>query len=156
MGDVLRKRLRQTTFESPYQEAILSVLVAANSLNEHIDKACDEYGISRQQYNILRILRGSQGSGYQCGDIACRMLDRAPDITRRIDNLEKLGLVERSRSDEDRRVVITTITPRGLELLENLVPHLKEFENLMATRLTKQDCKTLVELCERLIAVDES
>src|SRR4051812_34311289 len=103
MGDALKKRLKQTKFESPYQEVFLSLMVAANVLNEHSDKAVAEFGISRQQYNILRILKGAKGGGYQCGDIACRMFDRAPDITRRIDALEKEGLVERSRSSEDRR-----------------------------------------------------
>lgn len=151
MGDILKTRLRQTKFESPYQEAVLAVLVAANTLNEQFDRSCAAIGISRQQYNILRILKGAHGEGYQCGDIASRMLDRAPDITRRIDGLEKLGLVERTRSDEDRRVVITRITQKGLDLLENVQPDMKEFHAHLSKRLSKQECQTLVSLCEKMI-----
>jgi DNA-binding MarR family transcriptional regulator len=150
MGEPLKKRLKQSKFESPYQEAILSLIVASNALNEQFDKAASEFGISRQQYNILRILKGAKGGGYQCGDIAGRMLDRAPDITRRIDALEKQGLVERTRSDEDRRVVITRITDKGLVLLERMGERMEEFNTFVKGRLTKQECQELTALCEKL------
>ncbi len=155
MGEILQKRLRQTKFESPYQEALLSIVVAANTMNEQVDHACAEFGISRQQYNILRILKGAHGDGYQCSEIASRMLDRAPDITRRIDGLEKMGLVDRMRSTEDRRVVITRITQKGLEMLESLQSPIRDFNAVLAKRLTKQECLQLVELCEKLIDLGE-
>jgi DNA-binding MarR family transcriptional regulator len=150
MGDALKKRLRQSKFENPYQETILSLMVASTALNEHIDKAVAEFGLSRQQYNILRILKGAKGDGYQCGDIANRMVDRAPDITRRIDALEKQGLVDRARSSEDRRVVITRITEKGLALLEKMSPAMEEFNTYLRARLTKQECQELTALCEKI------
>ncbi|HVZ40509.1 MAG TPA: MarR family transcriptional regulator [Candidatus Kapabacteria bacterium] len=155
MGETLKKRLRQSKFESPYQEAILAVLVAASTLNEQLDRACSEFDISRQQYNILRILKGARGGGYQCGDIASRMLDRAPDITRRIDGLAKLGLVERERSEDDRRVVITQITPKGLDLLDKLQVTLNVWYNDLRKKLSTQECRALAELCEKLIDSEE-
>jgi len=154
MGDALKKRLRQSKFDSPYQEALLSVIVASNTLNEHFDKAVAEFGISRQQYNILRILKGAKGDGHQCGDIANRMLDRAPDITRRIDALEKQGLVERTRSSEDRRVVITRITEKGLALLDAIAPTVENTNAYIRGRLTKQECQELTALCEKIFDCD--
>jgi DNA-binding MarR family transcriptional regulator len=151
MGEVLKQRLRQSKFEHPQQEAVLSLLVAANAINERLDRICGEFDISRQQYNILRILKGAKGEGYQCGDIAGRMLDRAPDITRRIDNLEKQGFAERTRSDVDRRVVITRITDKGLELLDRMNDRIQEFHDIIRQRLTKQECADLTALCEKLI-----
>jgi DNA-binding MarR family transcriptional regulator len=154
MGEILKKRLRQSKFESPYQEALLSVIVAANALHEHFDKAVAEFGISRQQYNILRILKGAKEEGHQCGDIANRMLDRAPDITRRIDALEKQGLVERARSTEDRRVVITRITAKGLAMLDTMAPAIENSNAYIRSRLTKQECQELTALCEKIFDCD--
>ena len=150
MGEILKQRLRQSKFESPYQEAVLSLLVAASSLNEQLDRICGEFDISRQQYNILRILKGAKGEGYQCGDIASRMLDRAPDITRRIDSLEKQGLAERTRSQVDRRVVITRITEKGMKLLERMNERMQEFNDFLRARLSKQECAELSALCEKI------
>ena len=125
MGEILKKRLKQNKFSSPTQEALLNLLVASAHVAGLLDAACGEFGISQQQYNILRILRGVHPEGYPCGEIAVRMLDRAPDVTRRIDGLVKLGLVERERLEDDRRVVITKITDDGLKLLQRMDPRIR-------------------------------
>jgi DNA-binding MarR family transcriptional regulator len=156
MGDALKKRLKQSKFDSPFQEALLSLIVASNTLNEHFDRATAEFGISRQQYNILRILKGAKADGHQCGDIADRMLDRAPDITRRIDALEKQGLVERMRSNEDRRVVITRITDKGLALLEKMGPAIENSHAHIRAKLTRQECQALTALCEKIFEMTDS
>ena len=72
--------------------------------------------LSSNQYNVLRILRGSPG-GLPCGEIASRMITRDPDITRLLDRLEKRGLISRCRETKDRRMVMARITPDGLKLL---------------------------------------
>ena len=58
MTEALSRRLKQPQFASPAQEALLSVIVAANTLNDIMDRICEEHGITRPQYNVLRILRG--------------------------------------------------------------------------------------------------
>jgi DNA-binding MarR family transcriptional regulator len=152
MGEVLKRRLKQSRFEGPHQEAMLSLLVASSFLEELFDSICEDFGISRQQYNILRILRGAGEQGHPCGEISTRMLDRSPDVTRRIDGLVKLGLVERQRSAEDRRVVISKITPSGMELLERMSPREKEYLGQVKRRLSVKQAQELTVLCERLFS----
>lgn len=100
MTEALSRRLKQAQFSSPVQEAMLSVIVAANTINDIMDRVCEEHGITRAQYNVLRILRGVHPGGHARCEIACRMLDRASDITRLVDRLQARRLVKRSRGSE--------------------------------------------------------
>jgi DNA-binding MarR family transcriptional regulator len=152
MGDALKRRLKQSKFESPQQEAMLALLVASSYMDEHIDRMVSEYGISRQQYNILRILRGAGENGHPCGEVAVRMVHRSPDVTRRIDGLVKMGLVERSRSNEDRRVVMTRITEKGLALLQQIAPLDRDFIDMLKRKLTAKQAQELTAICEHLFS----
>src|SRR4051794_26837460 len=122
MGDVLRKRIEQARFESPLQEAILNLMLASEHVRDLFERACDESGITGSQYNVRRIRRGANPEGHSRCETARRMIERAPDVTRLIDRLEKQGLVERDRTERDRRLSISRITPAGLALLERLEP----------------------------------
>jgi DNA-binding MarR family transcriptional regulator len=162
MGEILQKRLKMSGFESPVQEALLALLVAASELRANMDRtlseagACMGAGITGEQFNILRILRGAREcGGHPCGEIADRMIDRSPDITRRIDTLEKQGYVERERSAEDKRVVIVRITPKGQALLDSIAPKLIEYQNKIAAKLNEQELKQLSALCERLLELED-
>jgi DNA-binding MarR family transcriptional regulator len=155
MGEGLRKRIKQERFESPVQEAILSLLVAADHLQSATQLVCEEQGITRGQFNVLRILRGVYPAGHPRCEIAVRMVERAPDITRLVDRLEKAGLVERARGDEDRRQSVTRITKQGIQLLERLQPRMETVTRELSRQLTRSDCETLTELCERVFADDK-
>ncbi|MDB5034940.1 MAG: Transcriptional regulator, MarR family [Chlorobi bacterium] len=150
MGDALKKRLKQTRFQTPAQEAFLNLLVSAAHVSGLVDGLCAEFGLSHQQYNILRILRGVHPEGYACGEVAERMLDRAPDVTRRMDALVKSGLVSRGRLSQDRRVVITKITEEGLVLLVRMEPRLTEMGRHFEERLSDAECREFSRLCEKL------
>jgi DNA-binding MarR family transcriptional regulator len=150
MGEILKKRLKQSRFQSPEQEAMLNVMVTSSYIEDIFTKACAEHGISHQQYNILRILRGVHPQGHPCGEIAERMLSRAPDITRRLDRLVKLGLVQRDRLDDDRRVVITKITDKGLELLKGMDAQVQRSHSVISDRLSEEECLELSRLCEKI------
>src|SRR5437879_11548566 len=97
------------------EEALLSLQRTADQLQWRISELLKPYGISPTQYNALRILRGAKGRGHSCSEIAKRMINRDPDITRLVDRLERRGLVQRTREEKDRRVVIARITPRSEE-----------------------------------------
>ena len=154
MTDALRQRLKQTDFASPGQEALLSVIVAASTLNEFMDRLCAEHRITRPQYNVLRILRGIYPQGHPRCEIASRMLDRAPDITRLLDRLEARRLVRRSRGNEDQRQAVTYITAKGIKLLEAMQPIIDaRYPHLMA-RLSEDDCRELSRLCAPIFAVE--
>ena len=89
------------------------------------------HGLSPTQYNALRILRGAGDQGRACSEIAERMINRDPDITRLVDRLERRGFAVRSREGQDRRVITTRITPAGLELLQTLDGPVEEFNRKM-------------------------
>ena len=145
----------KSRFTSEQQKAMLNVLFTANWLRTHQVMRLKPYGISPQQYNILRILRGaldpahaseSEGGRMKAQSIKERMIDRAPNATRLTDKLIAKGLVKRERCDDDRRVIYVRITPKGLELLarvdaqsqsglESLLDGLKESEAKAINRI---------------------
>lgn len=133
---------------------MLSLFVAANILNESMDRVCEEHGITRAQYNVLRILRGVHPGGHPRCEIACRMLDRAPDITRLVDRLQARRLVKRSRGSEDQRQAVTAITPKGLKLLETMQPRINEQTVRVFGALSEQDCRELSRLCSLIIEAE--
>jgi DNA-binding MarR family transcriptional regulator len=152
MGQTIRHRLRQERFESPTHEAILNLLLAAAQVRESFDRICAEHGITPGQYNVLRILRGVHPEGYPRCEIADRLIERAPDVTRLIDRLEAAGLAERERSGHDRRLSMTRITRKGLKLLEDMRPAMDEAYRAFTSRLSPRDAKELSRICEHLYA----
>lgn len=150
MGDVLKRRIKQSKFDSPAQEAMLNLLVASSHVRQLVDDACAPHGITLGQYNALRILRGAHPTGYPRGEIAARMVERAPDVTRLIDRLERRGLVERARVPEDRRLSITRITKAGLDLLRKTDPHIHDIQRRFAARVPSRDLRELSRICEQI------
>ena len=131
---------------------MLNLLVAAGHVRDELGRAYGPFGITPQQYNVLRILRGVHPGGYARCEIAVRMVDRAPDLTRLIDRLARQGCVERLRSNADRRHSVTRITRRGLEVLETMQPAVEGLHRAIASRLSRAQCETLSALLERLYA----
>lgn len=117
----LRDEIRQNKpFESPAQEAILSLFRTTDMLQRMFSRLVEPHGISLQQYNVLRILRGAGTEGIPTLEIADRMVEKTPGITRLLDKLEAKQFVRRERCPEDRRQVLCWITERGLRLLAEL------------------------------------
>ena len=92
----------------------------ADTLGAQAEQVIKTAGLTAAQYNVLRILRGAGRDGLACREIGERMISRDPDITRLLDRMEKRSLITRERQSDDRRVVKTSITPEGLELLKTL------------------------------------
>jgi DNA-binding MarR family transcriptional regulator len=154
MGTALRQRLLQDRFESPAHEAALNLLVAAGHLHDQAARLLAEHDLTLTQYNVLRILKGIHPQGHARCEIARRLIDRAPDLTRMIDRLGRRGLVERARSDRDRRQSITRITRRGIEMVERLAPAAAALHRVVSRRLTRPEVAALSRLCEKLYAED--
>jgi DNA-binding MarR family transcriptional regulator len=150
MGDALKKRISQEKFESPQQEAMLNLLVASDYLTGKLDEVFGRFGISRAQYNVLRILKGAYPEGHSRCEIIKRLVEKAPDVTRLVDRLEAQGLAERDRSKDDGRLSITRITAKGLEVLGDLEPSLREVERHFVERVSRRDCRELSRICEGL------
>jgi DNA-binding MarR family transcriptional regulator len=147
----LQSELKQSRpFKSRAQEAYLSIQRTAAILEHAFEGALRPSGITATQYNVLRILRGAGPGGLCRSEIGDRLVRRVPDVTRLLDRLERMGLIARARSGNDRRYVTTRITKAGLKVLDELegpidAIHARQFAPLDDTRL-----KTLVELLATL------
>lgn len=151
MANALKARIKQQSdFESPSLEARLSLVIAADAVRAPMDALCAKYEITQGQYNVLRILRGAGCEGHPRCEIAERMVERAPDITRLIDRLEKQDLVERSRSDEDRKLSMAKISHKGLALLDEIELELMEIHQQMTEKLSAAEWIALTSLCEKI------
>lgn len=117
----LQREIRQTRpFVSSRHEAVLSVLRTADLLRGVISASLAPAGITMQQYNVLRILRGAGEPGLPTLAIGERMIESAPGVTRLLDRMEKRHWVTRERCPKDRRVVYARLTPAGEALLASL------------------------------------
>jgi DNA-binding MarR family transcriptional regulator len=154
VGEILKRRIKQSKFESPAQEAMLNLLVAAGHVRQLVDTVCESHGITQAQYNTLRILRGAHPGGYPRGEIASRLLERAPDVTRLIDRLERRSLVERTRSTMDRRLSVTRVTRLGLDLLRRMDPRILDIQKRFAASVTVKDLRELSRICEQIYGSD--
>jgi len=141
----LLEELRQSKpFESPAQEAILALYRTSDVLQRQFNQLIEPYGISGQQYNVLRILRGAGADGTPTLDIAERMVEQTPGITRL--------LVRRRRCPEDRRQVLCWITDAGLEVLAKLDKPVSAMGPHLLRSLSKEEVHQLIEMLERLRA----
>jgi DNA-binding MarR family transcriptional regulator len=130
---------------------MVGLLVVAGHLQRALTEACERLGVTHDQYNVLRILRGRHPDGYPRYEIAGRLLSRAPDVTRLLDRLERQGLVERVRSAEDRRLSLSRITDPGLKLLDRLDPEILAVHERSAAPLSEAERAELVRLCDTLL-----
>jgi DNA-binding MarR family transcriptional regulator len=146
----IKERLKQSTFTSPQQEAVLAVMVCSDVLLRHMEDLTEPFGITSAQYNVLRILRGVHPQGHPRREIIERMIQSAPDVTRLIDRLERQGLVRRDKSTVDKRLSMTVITDKGLVLLERIQPHLDELNKALWQNLSEEEGFALAKLCDKL------
>ena len=123
----------------------LDLLRTTDILSRSLVTVLKTEGLSANQYNVLRILRGSP-DGLPCGEIASRMITRDPDITRLLDRLEKRGLISRCRETRDRRMVMARITPPGFKLLARLDEPVEKTHRRQLDHLGRERLRALAEL----------
>ena len=154
MTDVVAHELKQQKpFSSPEQEILLGLRIAAARAVEPWARFLKTTAqLTTHQYNVLRILRGSHPAKLACGDIAERMIERDPDITRLVDRLETRGLVKRCRSRRDRRVVEVGITDKGLVIVHGLDAHVQRLPKALFGRLGPERVGQLATLLEAVIS----
>ena len=146
----LKREIKQTKpFTSLEQETLLNLQRTASEVSSPYLKYLKQNGLSHSLYNILRILRGQEGKGLSCSGIGGRMVTRDSDITRLIDRLLKLELVDRVRSEDDRRVVLTSINSKGLKLLKELDKPMNDMNKESLAHLTIEEKKQLNRLLDK-------
>src|SRR5262245_16123879 len=128
-------------YQPPLEERIaVLILRAAEFVGQQGEQLLKFHGLTRTQYNVLRILRGAEPEGLPCKSVGERMISHDPDMTRLLDRMEKRQLIVRERQKDDRRVVKTRITASGLEILKKLDQpvremHKRHFAHISATKL---------------------
>ncbi len=151
----LQDELQQSKpFASKQEEAMLAVMKTADLVRRSIAAILEPHGVTLQQYNVLRILRGAGPKGLPTLSIGQRLIEETPGITRLLDRMESHGWVTRLRCDKDRRVVYAIISPRGLDLLGGIDPALEKFNHSALPLMTEAQLDQLVALLE-LARADE-
>ena len=147
-GRLQRELKKRRPFDSPEQEATLSIARTADRLGICFSRLFREHGLTPSQYNVLRILRG-EGKPLPILEVANRLIAAVPGITGLIDRLEGMGLVCRERSTEDRRVVFVAITPKGLDLLGRLDEPVAALHKRLVGHLSQAEQRELIRLLEK-------
>lgn len=147
---VLGEIKQRKPFPSRGEEALVTLLRTTDVLRRRLGAVVEPHGITMQQYNVLRILRGAGPEGLPTLEIAERMLEQTPGITRLIDRLESKKLVLRERSTDDRRCVYCRITAAGLQLLARTDGPVRESADQMFHIVNKKELAQLVGFLDRL------
>lgn len=139
----IQAEIRQGTPLRPASAALLSILRTAAVIEHQLGEALKPHGLTLSQYNVLRILNGSEPTGLCGRDVGERMVAQVPDIPRLLERMEAMELIRRERDAADRRHVTARITPRGRELLHQATPDLERTEASRLGALNQDELETL-------------
>jgi DNA-binding MarR family transcriptional regulator len=141
--------IKQSKFNSEYQKAAINMMHTMNTLNSQKQVVFDQHGISEHQFNVMRILRGALPSTLGINEIRSRMVDKSSDTSRIIDRMVAKKLVERTRSEKDRRNVEVRISDTALAILKKID---KQEENIYGglVHLNKKEIKELNRMLEKI------
>ena len=140
---------KKRPFDSPEEEAALSVVRTSDQLEHRSARLLREYGLTSSQYNVLRILRG-EGKPLPILEIASRTITVVPGITGLIDRLEQAGFVNRLRCEKDRRVIYVALTDQGMETLAALDEPLIALHRKLLGHLSQAELKEVIRLLEKM------
>lgn len=149
----LEEALKSNRFADEVHKAGLNVLYTAYWLKSHLSTALKETGITSEQFNVMRILKGKHPEQMCVKDIASRMLEKNSNVPRIADRLVTKKLVKRATSKEDKRETIMSLTEKGLQLLET-ANKIVERVNADIMGLNNEEAKKLNELIEKMRKAD--
>jgi len=144
----IEKDIQQQTFRNEFQKATVNIIFSANWLHEKINVFLEEEDITQQQFNIMRILRGSQ-KPLSTLQIRERMLDKMSDTSRIVERMLKKGLVEKKICSTDKRLVDVILSEEGYAILEKLDKKNNEMDNVLQ-HLSVDEAQTLNTLLDKM------
>jgi DNA-binding MarR family transcriptional regulator len=147
----IEDEIRQEKFTSARQKALINLIYTSNWLQAHQQRFFKPYGITGQQYNILRILKGQYPKSISGTEIKNRMLDKNSDVSRLLDRLTTKGMISRQTCPNDKRASDVRITEKGLSLLEKIA---KEFKEDQFISLSDNEAENLSRLLDKLRSTD--
>lgn len=145
----IEKEIVQRKFKNPLHKAVVNIIFTSNWLNSQESSMLKPYGVTLQQYNILRILRGQHPNPATITLLTERMLDKMSNASRLVDKLQAKGLVERHICPSDRRQANVLITDIGLERLAAMDGSMDILDHRMGS-LSDEELTTLSNLLDRL------
>jgi DNA-binding MarR family transcriptional regulator len=154
-GGLQTEIVQRRPFHSVRAEVAVSILRTAAVIERYFAQVVARSGVTTQQYNVLRILRGAGDEGLPTLVIRDRMIHEAPGITRLLDKLEKAGLARRERCSPDRRQVFCYITPKGLEMVDELDEAMKAADEVAVGSLSEAEQRQLIKLLEGVRSVQQ-
>lgn len=144
----IEKDIQQTNFRNEFQKMSINIIYTANWLNEKMGQILATEDITQQQFNILRILRGSE-CPLSTLKIRERMLDKMSDTSRIVDRLIVKGLVEKTACIKDKRLVDITVSKKGLQLLEKL-DSLNEHIDSILKGVSEKEAQAMNQILDKL------
>ncbi|OGG04597.1 MAG: transcriptional regulator [Candidatus Glassbacteria bacterium RIFCSPLOWO2_12_FULL_58_11] len=145
----IEDEIRQNKFRSERQKLIINISFTSNWINSHVLRFLKPFGISPEQYNVLRILRGQHPAPATVNLVRDRMINRMSNASRLVEKLRRKGLVERTVCDQDRRAVDLLITGAGLDLLKQIDSETNKLEKLFET-VTREEAMKMNFLLDKL------
>ncbi len=139
---------KRNPFESVQQEVVISIQRTSDQLQYRFSQLFKEYGLTRPQYNILRILKG-EGKPLPSLEIRRRMVTKVPASTSLIDKLIERELVKRSQSATDRRIWYVELTAKGHDLVTKVGAPNLELHSELVGHLSDAECEQLLNLLEK-------
>ena len=144
----IEKDINQTKFKSEYQKGVINIIYTYNWTRERLQEIFDKENLTPQQFNILRILRGSQ-SPISTLQIRERMLDKMSDTSRIVDRLVIKGLAKKVINKSDKRLVDVSISEKGKKVLQNMDQFESDIESI-TKNLSLSEAKTLNKLLDKI------
>ncbi len=141
--------LKSTVPMDNSKKIIMNIIYTQNVITENFNEILKPYDISSEQFNVLRILRGQKGNPANMCVIQERMLAKTSNTTRLVDKLLLKELVTREVCPENRRKIEVSITPKGLNLLQELEPKVKSHEQSFSKNLSEEEMTQLNQLLEK-------
>lgn len=145
----LEEEIKQPSFKSEHQRLLINLIYTNNHIINEMNTYFKEMDLTRQQYNVLRILRGQHPEPVTVNDIKERMLDKMSDASRIVQRLKTKGLIECKQDKVDRRALAVAISRKGLKLLEDTDEKVGGFEHLL-NNITEEEAKTINQLLDKL------
>ncbi len=145
----IEKEIKQKSFKSEYHKLAVNLSFTNSWLNMQYIKVFRSFGISQQQFNVLRILKGQYPNPSSLILIRERMMDKSSNASRLIDKLEAAGYTKRKQCPDNRRKVDITITEKGMKLLEEINPQVDKLKSTLGN-LSIEEAKTLNQLLDKL------
>ncbi|MBX6380875.1 MAG: MarR family transcriptional regulator [Thermoflavifilum aggregans] len=146
----IEEAIKQSKFQDVYQKALVNLIYTANCLRDEQVRRLKSFDLLPQHFNVMRILRGRHPNPVCPGEIKEVMLDKANDLTRLLDKLERKGLIQRNLCQTNRRKMDVTLTQAGIELLEKLNHIMEETYKTLKERLSEREAASLSHLLDKM------